>query len=816
MEIGKWKMAQAWIHHPEPKNSRGVWDDLVTVANAEWRNKERALMAEGGVPQFVQPGPGRLGFDKGGMAKVLSYLDNLEPGTELSMNDIMKVAGENKWNVNRANLYSVLNNPEKKQVAASGNEVFVHGEDKRNLIKKINQKIKLKEKFKQSPNESLFKQIDIMIADKKKYPDLKAIGEELGYKPTKKGQGGNLRLNNPLMQEWQKSRGRNLILEMRFKEYKLTKDSPWVKKVIELRKELGSTRATAKKLKVDRKTIRNITEQFAPNMFGDVNLRKSDKWNYKAVRAKRERELIKRLGGKDNVAVQQYMNLWDDVVDMNEDILRMSDDAIWKNERIRQSMNLDVTGLKAGEGINFDRYKNLSKEDFVAKVKDMASKNGFYKAEHSIPIASEKLASGFPKNLQVASGKIGDQLEAIKLYIKNNPDGKHIPALNEFLDEFDIQIREGGKTYGWNNPKDKAGLNVYRPENYSSDIVDSAWTKSQTGKINNPNLRIIPKFKPKISGGQAFHSFPANLPKMWKMMGSGTRKMLGWMTAGYTEKLFYDWDKKNEMSKGKTEEEAAGIALNNASFGIIPNKKYLPELKKIAEDMGINPQAFEKVYFLNEKMADVQKQDAKYQQRIEMIKKMPGDPERKARALADMEEAYANWQKGMTSQVEKWSEDVAGQIAISKTKLPKPSLDQIAEERYNITDEDWIKPFAEIQMVGEEKLRREKDRAYDVQSKLADPESGSGYKWITNWFTPSENFFDLRTTGQEKQRLIDDMVRFDPKELYRYNKARGLDPDSPITKEALENLQYEHPGLGFNKGGRVSYLDGGIVSLLKK
>ncbi|HAH51916.1 MAG TPA: hypothetical protein DCL80_11950, partial [Balneola sp.] len=65
----------------------------------------------------------------------------------------------------------------------------------------------------------------------------------------------------------------------------------------------------------------------------------------------------------------------------------------------------------------------------------------------------------------------------------------------------------------------------------------------------------------------------------------------------------------------------------------------------------------------------------------------------------------------------------AGQIAISKTKLPKPSLDQIAEERYNITDEDWMKPFAEIQMVGEEKLRREKDRAYDVQSKLADPES---------------------------------------------------------------------------------------------
>ena len=152
--------------------------------------------------------------------------------------------------------------------------------------------------------------------------------------------------------------------------------------------------------------------------------------------------------------------------------------------------------------------------------------------------------------------------------------------------------------------------------------------------------------------------------------------------------------------------------------------------------MGINPQAFEKVYFLNEQMAKVQKQDAQYQQRIEKLKGMEASPQRDE-ALANMEEVYANWQNDITPQIEKWSEDVAGQIAISKTKLPKPSLDQIAEERYNITDMDWLRPFAEIQMVGEEKLRREKERAYDVQSKLADPESGSEYKWITNWFTTS-------------------------------------------------------------------------------
>ena len=331
--------------------------------------------------------------------------------------------------------------------------------------------------------EDVYTQIDDYITETTKAgQDLsrKGIGEALGYKKVKKGQSMGQGAINKVIAAYEKARG--IDLSPRLKDYKLTKDSAWVKEVIKVRKETGSTRAAAKALGVDRKTVRNITEQFASDLFGKGNLRKSNKWNYKAVRAKRERELIKRLGGKDNVAVQQYMKLWDDVVDMNEDILEMSDDAIWKNQRIRQSMNLDVTGLKIGDAITFDKYKHLSKKEFVAKVKDMASKNSFYTAEHSIPIASEKLSAGFPKNLQVASGKIGSQLEAIKLYIKNNPNGKHIPALNNFLDEFDIQIREGGKTYGWNNPKDKAGLNVFRTDTGTSDIVQSAINKSQTGK----------------------------------------------------------------------------------------------------------------------------------------------------------------------------------------------------------------------------------------------------------------------------------------------------------------------------------------------
>ena len=781
MEVGKWKMAQTWRHFKRPASSKGMWKQFVE------ESKERDQMAEGGVPQFVQPGPGRPGYQG---TKTKAEIDAMVPTRD-----------------ERRKLYKE-------------NNLTVEGKP-------------MTRKRKAVLGEDLYTQIDDYITETTKAgQDLsrKGLGEALGYKKVKKGQSMGQGSINKVIAAYEKARG--IDLSPRLKDYKLTKDSAWVKEVIKTRKETGSTRATAKALGVDRKTVRNILHQFDKELIGKANLRQSNKWNYKKVRAERERELIKRLGGKDNVAVQQYMKLWDDVVDMNEDILEMSDDAIWKNERIRQSMNLDVTGLKSEKGINFDRYKNLSKKEFVAKVKDMASKNSFYKAEHSIPIASEKLSAGFPKNLQVASGKIGDQLEAIKLYIKNNPDGKHIPALNEFLEEFDIQIREGEKTYGWNNPKDKAGLNVFRTDAGTSDIVQSAINKSQTGTINNSNLRIIPKFTPKISGAGELYSFPANLPRMWKTMGSGTRKMLGWATGGYLEKVFYDMDKANEMSKGKSEEEAAAIALENATFGAtssISKRKYIEHLEKVAEDMGIDPRAFESVYKMNEFQSQTQDTWQNYNESLQKAKD-------EGRPTEKLEKIMNKFFDDKQAEINKMAETVAGQISISKTKLPKPSLDQIAAERYNITDEDWMKPFAEIKMVADEKLKREKQSKWEDISQRSDTEAGDKGDWLnanifnlqslpraTKWWVDTINPFtplpekDAWMSDYEKERRALEAMTPEEREIYNLEK-RGLTYESPISEEAKENLKMRHPGLGYglSKGGRVSYLDGGIVSLLKK
>ena len=57
MEIGKWKMAQTWRHFKRPASSKGLWKQFVDAS------KERDRMAQGGVPQLVQPG--RMEFKRG-------------------------------------------------------------------------------------------------------------------------------------------------------------------------------------------------------------------------------------------------------------------------------------------------------------------------------------------------------------------------------------------------------------------------------------------------------------------------------------------------------------------------------------------------------------------------------------------------------------------------------------------------------------------------------------------------------------------------------------------------------------------------------
>ena len=155
-------------------------------------------------------------------------------------------------------------------------------------------------------------------------------------------------------------------------------------------------------------------------------------------------------------------------------------------------------------------------------------------------------------------------------------------------------------------------------------------------------------------------------------------------------------------------------------------------------------------------------------------------------------------------------------ILIDKVEIKEfrknPNLDQIAKARYTLTSDEFGEVFEGLKEAGIEKLKREKTKAFDVQSKQADPEAGSTFNWLTNFFTGAENFFDWRTKGQEEQRLIDEM---EGRERYLYNLQRGVDPDYPVTEQSWENLKAQYPGLGLASGGRAGYMGGGIAAIRK-
>ena len=269
----------------------------------------------------------------------------------------------------------------------------------------------------------------------------------------------------------------------------VTPDSPEVKKAFELYDKGWKKINIAEELGIDRTHLRKWFHKFRPEDIGDINKPLGKKYNYKAVRAQRIRELksmLKKMpGGEKTLA--QTIKVMDQIWDKNDEILKMTDDEIWNNKKFRDAMNLDVTGLKKGKGINFNRYADLSKEEFVAKVKAMAKNKEFFQPEHIIPISSKRTASLFPKNIQVAIGKTGSQMEVLKNFALNNPDDVRIKDINNFLKNQNLQI---GKL-GFNKPI------VVSSKTGKSNIVDAAlsWkplakkaTKSAAAKVLYPAM----------------------------------------------------------------------------------------------------------------------------------------------------------------------------------------------------------------------------------------------------------------------------------------------------------------------------------------
>ena len=147
----------------------------------------------------------------------------------------------------------------------------------------------------------------------------------------------------------------------------------------------------------------------------------------------------------------------------------------------------------------------------------------------------------------------------------------------------------------------------------------------------------------------------------------------------------------------------------------------------------------------------------------------------------------------------------------------------MAMGRGNVTDEQYSKPFFDMQDAAIEKLKREKLKAYPTQKKQVDTAAGTMGEGFYNVFDSltqgAKNLLKgriipfgpdrFRPQESERERESRYLKNMDPRELYLYNKQRGFTLDdineatmgSPAIAEDIENIRYENPGVFFAGGG---------------
>jgi len=419
---------------------------------------------------------GRTGFDKGGVAKVVEYINSLPDGTEVSTKDIRNFIEKNNINANPNAIRNIIAGN------APGKERF------KDTIKFVDQRGVVK--F----NEETFKKIDDLLEN----PETKSfrdIGKGLGYKtPKPSGKGGvtvgggtPLTRNSPIIKAYAESRGGNPFESFKVGSYK--RGQPKVEKVLELQAKGMSTNAIAEKLfEGNRTNVKRIFKLFRPDAIKKPTLKSTTnpyaniQTKGSAVRAKREAAAFKAVG---KTTANQTKKVIDTIKDKNAAILKMSDAEILNDPKIKYAMNIDTTSLKMDEPIKFNKYEDLSDKEFVKKVREKAKAKTFYTPEHISEVAKGKLNTAFPNNIVNAPGRMGSQVQAIKDYLRKNPGGEFAKQADKVLEQTGMQFKTGGKTFGV-----KENI-VFDSKTNKSNIVENYFKTPSAGPTLKSRVPVV-------------------------------------------------------------------------------------------------------------------------------------------------------------------------------------------------------------------------------------------------------------------------------------------------------------------------------------
>ena len=285
---------------------------------------------------------------------------------------------------------------------------------------------------------------------------------------------------------------------------------------------------------------------------------------------------------------------------------------------------------------------------------------------------------------------------------------------------------------------------------------------------------------------------------------------------GIPDAIFATVDYLNERSKGKSKEESKGIAINNATFGLYSdpqNKAYIQGLQKTAESMGIDSSAFNSAYQLNILNKDFEKFYTKGTEQIKNLKELGlNDQAKNAQINLDR---YADEQNKKYMMLQN---DISDRITGGSPLT-------MVQGRGKVTQEQFAKPFFDMQKVALEKLKREKQSVFPTIQRKVDPAEGSmgtgfynildqigqGIKNIATGRVVPFGPERFRPQPSQRQLLADELRNLSARDLQRFNLGRGLTYGQPLTDADIENLQFQQPGVFFSKCG-IAGLSGGDKS----
>ena len=487
-------------------------------------------------------------------------------------------------------------------------------------------------------------------------------------------------------------------------------------------------------------------------------------------------------------------------------------------------------------------------------------KSGFFSTDHKVSKRTGKLNIEFPTNKQIVPTFINGPIRSMENYIANNISQYSDPIIKNNID----QIINVAKTNNFTVNVPKGYSNIFGTNRTNVGAIQDIATVSADGKIltsydnqlknfnfdidkipelsniKNVDYTLIDKsglkktldtklktaqtyqkltegqrLKPP-SGSGAVTLGALDVPSMFKRLSPATRKLVsGFGGFVLPEVLFYQLDKRNRMSKGQSEKEAAAGALESGTLGAYENTAYMEGLKKTAESMGIDSNSFDSAYQLNLLSKSYDQNSANYEKNYMQLLEM-GDEKR----AEDLKKNFDRYTKETQNKYALLSNDISDNVM--NTVGASPLI--MEQGRENITQEQFEKPFFDMQDAALEKLKQEKIKASPIQKRQVDTTAGSvgenfyqtfdsltqGAKNILQGrvipFASKIGFPQYEPQASQREILSDTLKNLSDRDLERFNLGRGYVQSSPVSALDIQNLAFEQPGLF--AGGGIAKLAG--------